>query len=277
MRTATEGYQTATARTDGITRLVAFRRLSGLPLIVTVGEAVSDIYAPWRKKALEIGGVLFLLCGSTMSLCLLFRRELQRRVAAESELRATAAMLAVTAETDALTDLGNRRHFTKALDREWRSAIRNETRLSLLLLDVDRFKLFNDRYGHQEGDEVLRMVAGCLRASLNRAPDVAARYGGEEFVVILPDTDAAGAVVIAERIRMAVQRLAIVHQSSEYGSVTVSIGAASMRPRLGQDSAMLLRDADASLYEAKRLGRNQTCGVKPSGEAEPVKALAAMA
>ncbi|HUR80266.1 MAG TPA: diguanylate cyclase [Thermoanaerobaculia bacterium] len=150
---------------------------------------------------------------------------------------------------DGLTGVPNRRHFDDTLSREWRRAARSQRALSLLMIDIDFFKVFNDTRGHQAGDECLRLVARALSESLHRAGDVVARYGGEEFAVLLPETEAEQAGEFAEALRE--------HVASS-GSVTVSIGVATtLPPRDGSGCDDLVRDADRALYEAKRRGRNR--------------------
>lgn len=226
MAAMSSGHFVATAAIDGVRRLYTFRHIGDLPLIINVALSVDDIYAAWWRKALAIGAILAVLCGATVLLCQLFRREMLRRMAAEEALTEAAGKLAVMAATDGLTGLANRRQFDLNLGREWRRAVRNEAPLSLLLLDVDCFKSFNDRYGHQEGDQVLRSIAACIPQTVRRPADAGARYGGEEFAVLLPGTDAAGALAIAEHLRSAVAALGIPHAGSPSGQVTASIGVA---------------------------------------------------
>lgn len=157
---------------------------------------------------------------------------------------------------DGLTGIANRRQFDEALSREWRRCLRSREPLSLLMGDVDFFKQFNDRYGHQAGDECLKTVAETLRGKLRRPADIVARYGGEEFAAILPDTGSEGAMLVAETMRSAVQALGLPHESSVAGVVTVSIGVASLVPQLTEGMPRLLSAADWALYEAKRQGRN---------------------
>lgn len=187
----------------------------------------------------------------------LVTRDITERKTFEASLEAANAMLERYARQDGLTGLANRRRFDEALDMEWRRAAREAEPLALLMLDIDRFKHFNDSYGHPSGDECLRRVADCVSTVLRRPADLAARYGGEEIAVILPSTDLEGAGHIAELILAAVAALGIVHPSNEPGVVTVSIGAAVVRPgpnsRYRQD---LLARADAALYRAKHEGRN---------------------
>lgn len=254
---APSGSFVGTAVLDGIERLYTFRRVQDLPLILTVAVATSDVQAAWWGKVRALGSVLVVLCAATVALCLLFRREMLRRIAAEGALQSAADQLSVMAATDGLTQLANRRQFDATLDQEWRRSIRNGTSISLLLLDADFFKSYNDTYGHLGGDEVLRSIASCVQLNVRRPADLGARYGGEEFAVILSETDAAGAWSIAERIRSAVAALEIPHTGSLAERVTVSIGVATAYPQVGQPATALVQEADEALYEAKRNGRNR--------------------
>lgn len=258
-RFATEGSGSFVGRAaiDGVERLYSFRRVGDLPLMLAVATSVDDIYAAWRVKALGIGAILAFLCGASVALSLLFRRELLRRFAAEAALARAAGKLAVLAATDGLTGLANRRQFDEALEREWRRAIRGGAPIALLMLDADNFKSYNDHYGHLEGDHVLRSIAGCVRLLMRRPADLGARYGGEEFAVLLPETDAIGALDVAERLRARVESLAIPHEGRPEGRVTISIGVAVARPRHGDADSMLVREADTALYAAKSSGRNR--------------------
>jgi two-component system chemotaxis family response regulator WspR len=132
------------------------------------------------------------------------------------------------------------------------------------MIDIDLFKQFNDRYGHHSGDLCLKQVADILREHLHRAQDLAARFGGEEFALLLPHTSLQDARALAEKLREAVQRLAIHHEGSEFSCITISIGCAAVTPRPGEDHIHLLRSADAALYTAKQMGRNRVqLGTKP--------------
>jgi len=161
------------------------------------------------------------------------------------------------ANHDGLTGIANRRAFDETLKLEWRRTMREVQPLSLLMVDVDRFKHYNDSYGHLAGDECLKKVAGAMSDEMQRASDVVARYGGEEFAVILPNSALDGAIVVAERLRAAVEKLGIVFANSELGHVTVSIGVASVTPSATGDSWQLISTADAALYRAKASGRNR--------------------
>ncbi|HEY6139535.1 MAG TPA: diguanylate cyclase [Thermoanaerobaculia bacterium] len=149
---------------------------------------------------------------------------------------------------DGLTGVANRRRFNEALDVEWRRGIRSKAPLSLLMIDIDTFKRYNDAHGHQAGDECLCLVGATLQESLHRAGDLVARYGGEEFAVLLPETDAEHALRVAEILR---ERVAAATP------VTISVGVSTITPDLGGASFVLVADADAALYEAKRRGRNR--------------------
>ncbi|MCM2291473.1 diguanylate cyclase [Allorhizobium sp. BGMRC 0089] len=177
---------------------------------------------------------------------------------AEEMLVKANRTLAEAASTDGLTGLANRRAFDERLAQEWSRARRNISPLGLILVDIDHFKLFNDRYGHQGGDDCLRQVAQTLKNAAKRATDLAARYGGEEMALILPDTDLFGTMTLAERYRSAVRALAIPHEASSKTIVTVSIGAASLVPDADQTVDMLVALADKALYAAKAGGRDCT-------------------
>lgn len=179
-----------------------------------------------------------------------------------TERRRLEEQLLSLSMTDGLTGLGNRRAFDGSLDREWRRTVRTGGQMSLLLLDIDRFKEFNDQYGHQVGDDCLRAVAAAIKDALHRPTDEVARYGGEEIAIILPDTDGEGAFEIAERLRVAIEKLGLPHINNPEGGgrVTVSIGSATALSRSGGTIRMpegLLLAADTALYKAKHNGRNR--------------------
>ena len=247
-----EGAFAGTASIDGIRRLYVYKHLSGLPIIVDVAPAESDIYAEWQRRAIRLGIVMAVFSMILGAGSLLLSRELQRRQLAESKLQHLA-------RTDALTGLNNRGTFDDTLQKEWQRANRSGLPLSLLFVDIDQFKAYNDYYGHQAGDEVLRAVAQCVALCVRRPGDHVARYGGEEFVVTLPDTDATGATNVAETIRHAVFDLNIEHVQSRYGCVTASIGVVTSQGRAVHDGAVLVKMADSALYEAKSTGRNRVC------------------
>jgi diguanylate cyclase (GGDEF)-like protein len=175
-----------------------------------------------------------------------------------TELKRYWAMLENLSTTDGLTELPNRRRFDEFLSREWRRAMRRQAVFSLILLDIDCFKEFNDHYGHLAGDDCLRQVAQVLREVVQRPGDLAARYGGEEFACVLPETDAQGAVALAERIRERMEVVNIPHFSSRVTDhVTMSFGVATTIPEARQEPSDLIRLADRLLYAAKQNGRDQ--------------------
>lgn len=159
------------------------------------------------------------------------------------------------ADIDGLTGLANRRRFDSILQTEWQREQRTQQTLSLLMCDIDFFKLYNDRHGHLAGDECLKKVAAVLGASLRRPGDLAARYGGEEFALVLPNTEAKGAMAMAELCRQHIEALALPNQPDR--NVTLSIGVASMVPKANAMPLDLIDYADRALYQAKRAGRNR--------------------
>jgi diguanylate cyclase (GGDEF)-like protein/PAS domain S-box-containing protein len=164
----------------------------------------------------------------------------------------------VNAITDSLTGLGNRRYFDVALEREFYRLKRSGATLSLIIIDVDHFKKFNDKYGHLAGDDCLIQIGNILKAIAGRAPDIVTRYGGEEFVVILPETESDGAKVLAERIRKDVEELGVPHATSETAEVvTVSLGVVSVKTNNLFSQNQVLALADEALYVAKEKGRNR--------------------
>jgi len=259
-----DGQFTGTSVTDHVDRLFTFRHIGTLPLIISVGTAIEDIYAGWWRKASVIGALLLTLCSVSIALSVLFRREMLRRVNAEAALTQSAARLTVMAVTAGLTGIGNRRAFDLELTRVWRTAVRSQTPVSLLMVDAEYFKRFNDTQGHPAGDQVFCEIAACVERWLRRPTDLAARYGGEEFVALLPDTEEAGARDIAASIRAAIAGLAIPHPASEIGYVSVSIGVAVAYPQHGQNAEWLVTQADEALFRAKLEGRNRVvCAASP--------------
>ena len=161
------------------------------------------------------------------------------------------------ANRDGLTGLANRRRFDDVLNAEWRRGTRSLQAISVLMIDVDYFKHYNDTYGHLKGDECLRTIGKIMGTIINRASDLVARYGGEEFVVILPGSSIEGAKVVSENIRAAIENLVLPHEYNDQKCITVSIGAACTFASRETDPAQLLAAADAALYRAKEAGRNR--------------------
>lgn len=186
-------------------------------------------------------------------------RDIARRKQAELELKTANAALEALSLTDALTHVANRRKFDQCLASEWRRCTRENRPLSLLLLDVDWFKSYNDTYGHPRGDGCLKQIAEAAQDVVNRPCDLVARIGGEEFAVILPNTSAAGAVEVAELICSAVRHQQLPHNTNPLGWVTISIGCSTVVPSLGLSVSTLMHGADKALYTAKHGGRNRVC------------------
>lgn len=192
---------------------------------------------------------------------------LKARLRNHLALKQKSDALAVLACTDELTSLMNRRHFNTLFHQEWLRGQRNHSPLSLIMIDVDHFKAFNDHYGHPAGDTCLQAVAQVLKQGLRVPTDVAARFGGEEFVVLLPDTDAEGALDVAQRLNQQVMALAIPHaRSKTLPTVTISLGIATCIPSEISSELALLQCADKELYLAKQQGRNQVCQQKQCQE-----------
>ena len=190
--------------------------------------------------------------------CLIEIRDVSGTLDRERRLLDHAESLRARSYVDGLTGIANRRYFDVALDRELRRAQRHDGQLSLLLMDIDSFKAYNDHFGHQQGDTCLSTVAQALAAKLQRPADVAARYGGEEFAAILPDTSAQQAEAHANTIREYVASLALPHAPAAMRPyVTLSIGVASFSKECLNDSATLIEAADKALYMAKRMGRDR--------------------
>ncbi len=180
------------------------------------------------------------------------------RVKNHLELKRHRDALRRLSTLDGLTGIANRRRFDEYLDAEWKRAQRNETTLSLILMDIDFFKPFNDNYGHGAGDDCLKRVAQCLTDTLVRPADLVARYGGEEFICILPETPPKGAVKVAEDLLNAIRRLGIPHEHSDTAAfLTMSMGCVSIKPDAASSQAKSTKAADDLLYEAKKNGRNQ--------------------
>jgi len=187
-------------------------------------------------------------------------RELRK---SQQQLMETNLELEKLTVVDGLTGISNRRHFDDYIDAEWRRAMRSKKPLSILLIDVDNFKQYNDTYGHLAGDDVLRKVAEAIKQCGRRASDVAARFGGEEFVLVLPETPFGELQRLGDRLCAAVEGLNLPHVTSSTGKgVTVSVGGATCVPRMSASALALIASADKALYESKRAGKNRATTVE---------------
>ena len=187
------------------------------------------------------------------------KQEIDHRVIAETLLQEANKKLEQLVNLDGLTQLANRRCFDEYLEQEWQRSGREQLPLSLIMCDIDFFKNYNDTYGHVAGDDCLRKVSGVIKRSVRRPADLAARYGGEEFVLVLPNTDIEGSVILAESIRHQLAALAIPHEDSAANQfVTLSLGVTCLTPKIDSNPSVLLTAADYALYRAKELGRDQT-------------------
>lgn len=242
---------------DETRRIYSYTQVGNLPLVVVVGSAKETIFAAWRRKAWIIGTLMAAQGLAMAALSAALVRELRRRRVTEKKLAATAAALAKAAATDELTGLPNRRSFDETAEREWKRAIRDQTPISVLVADVDLFKAYNDTYGHLSGDKALQVVASCIQATIKRPADFGARFGGEEFALLLPSTDARGALKVAEELRAAVAASVSTYPGRLDRPISVSIGATSVWPQRGDDFERTFVVADRALFRAKELGRNR--------------------
>lgn len=225
-----------------------------------------SVVVPWTLASTAVAGTLALVIGVAWLLASVHtRRILRRNAELERQVAERTAQLADAnrrlerlASEDSLTGIANHRVFQDHLQREWGRGLREGKPLSLVMIDIDTFKAYNDALGHQRGDECLRQVAAAIAEQAARPGDLAARYGGEEFVVLLPGTDDSGAFAVADRLRAVVEGLGIRHPASPTGPfVTISAGVATRRPSHGHIAEELLAAADRALYRAKREGRNR--------------------
>jgi diguanylate cyclase (GGDEF)-like protein len=244
------GVFEARAGIDGVQRLYVHQAVLGVPLTISYGTAMNRIYAGWRQEAWRIGALVASLCCINLALLIGLIRSLRRRDEAEEQLQRLAT-------TDALTGLYNRRHFDQIIAREWNRARRISAPVSVLMIDADHFKAYNDTFGHQMGDDVLAALGDCIASATQRSSDCSARYGGEEFAVILPGVGADEALCVAEAIRGKIGALRELQQGRPDRLPTVSIGTATLVPQAGLTPRDLVKAADAALYAAKEAGRDR--------------------
>lgn len=262
-------------------RMVALRTIQpaalnmNKALIVGVSRSTKTLYSGWYSMVKVWGSAYAILALFSTVMLAIWQRRRQRAIESaahaaavlrekntkleevNTQLEAQSAQLHALAFQDGLTGIANRRHFNERLQKAWRDCRRHQSHLALLMIDIDHFKLFNDHYGHQAGDDCLKLVAKSLQERLWRAHDVVARYGGEEFVCLLPNCEPVHAKAKAEQLRMAIEALGIPHVASPVnGMVTISIGIASQVPESAYYPEQLLSAADKALYAAKSAGRN---------------------
>ncbi|AVS74022.1 sensor domain-containing diguanylate cyclase [Paracidovorax cattleyae] len=259
---------------DGVVRLVSFEYARNVPLAAAVALSEDDILAEWRKAtAAQIAGILLLLAvigpaGAYLIRTVKMRRDADLRLRTTHEALVEAhARMEHMAEHDGLTGLRNRRAYDRRIREVMAQCRRYQRPVSVVMFDVDFFKLYNDALGHLEGDECLRRVAHALAGSIRRPGDFIARYGGEEFAIVLQETDAPGALQVARAARSAVIALHLPHPGSPFGHVTVSGGVACCPGRESETPEELLGRADTALYEAKQQGRDRIVAADshPSG------------
>jgi diguanylate cyclase (GGDEF)-like protein len=237
---------------DGYAVVAALRsspRLQDIPVIfVTALSRPED-----ETRALEAGAVDFISKPFNVAV-------VRARVRSQLTIKRQADAMRELSMTDGLTGVANRRNFNDKIDAEWRRCARAGLPLSVIMIDIDHFKLYNDHYGHQAGDACLVDVAAAMKRCAARPPDMLARYGGEEFILLLPQEAADGAEVVANRILEEVRKLALPHAASLTAPhITVSMGLSTIQPQDHNDPNTVIRNADANLYRAKQTGRDRYC------------------
>ncbi|MBX7222364.1 MAG: PleD family two-component system response regulator [Blastocatellia bacterium] len=255
-----DGYEVCRQlKSDELTRDIPVIFISALDEVLDKVKAFEVGGADYVTKPFQFGEVLVRI-ENQLKISRL-QREMERKnqelQQSYMQLERANRMLRSLSYLDALTGIANRRHFDETLDQEWRRACRTGAPVTLVMIDIDHFKAYNDNYGHQGGDECLRQVATTLSNTLKRAGDLAARYGGEEFAIILPGTDAEGAAQLAEEFRGKVEALQLEHAKSALRYVTISIGVATALPQESLSTDDLIAAADKALYASKHGGRNR--------------------
>lgn len=260
-------YATASysSKRDGTPRIYAFVRSDRYALVTGVAMGRDEALQSWQRQALQTIVVVALLLAILGLLGRRLVRSIRQRIRSERQLRDTQKRLLelnqeleALASQDSLTGLANRRHFDEYLEKELLRSRRDGSALSLLLVDVDYFKAYNDHYGHPAGDRCLQQIADILRGSARRPADLVARYGGEELALVLPETDAEGARHFAEQLLVRLRRAQIPHAGSPFRIVTASFGVATVHADSERPTSLqLIDEADRCLYQAKQDGRNR--------------------
>lgn len=256
-----------------------------LPASTTIGEAVATslqrpeallneplvITNGCSYSVIDVQSLLMYYASIFNKTVSLLQDEIAESNRLRSQLEVAKRVAEERARCDGLTNIANRRHMDEFLAREWGRGIREGQQISMIMIDIDHYKAYNDNYGHQSGDEALVKVAQALSSSVQRSVDLLARYGGEEFAVILPGTSHNSALIVAERLRQAVLALQLPHVGSPVHEwLSVSCGVATLLPQSGLEQNLLIARADAALYEAKDSGRNRVVGDFPLGSGEEV-------
>lgn len=260
------GIYTGFSSIDGVKRLYSVTRVPNIPLIVTYAMPETRIYTAWKQKALTLSAMVLGLCAALTALGIILIREFRLRRRFEIKIAAAAVRLKALSRIDQLTKLPNRRAFDERSTLEWRRGARERTSLSILVIDVDHFKQYNDHNGHQAGDAALAAVAQCIKKHIKRPADFATRFGGEEFAVLLPSTVLEGAEKVAEDIRKSVLLAHFSNQVRE--PISVSIGVTMVMPTHAGSFQEAFKVADDALYRAKAAGRN-TVVVASAGDVSP--------
>lgn len=230
-------------------RLKSDPQTKNIPIIFVTGRGAEED----EVRGLELGAVDFIVKPINPVI-------VRARVNTHLTLKRQNDILRSLALLDGLTGVANRRNFDEQLERSWQQSLREQTALSVIMIDVDYFKRYNDHYGHQQGDRCLQAVAGALEEAVSRPYDLLARYGGEEFACVLPNTLLEDAALVAERMRANVQLLQLEHLNSNVGQcVTVSLGVAAMTANHAAAPQTLVEEADRRLYQAKQAGRARVC------------------
>ena len=226
-----------------------------IPIIFVTGLNEDENY----REGIEAGGDDYLIKPVSFMIIKAKIRAMERIAEMRDQLNQLNSELEALSQLDSLTQIYNRRTFNELAQQQWALAKRHQQPISALMIDVDHFKLFNDHYGHPAGDACLKKVTQAIKSCLHRSSDILGRYGGEEFVVLLPETDAKGAMRVAQAISEALEHLALRHDVSPTTNfVTASIGGATCLRTTGHDLEELIKNADRALYKAKRAGRNRS-------------------
>ncbi|WP_296255241.1 MULTISPECIES: sensor domain-containing diguanylate cyclase [unclassified Pseudomonas] len=253
-----EGTATVRSVLDQEVRLYGYKRLERYPLLVAAGLSQQEVLDEWRQYAWRSLAIIVCVVVANLLFGVLLFQQIRFGLNAESQLRIASHSLEKLALQDSLTGLANRRHFQEIIGLEFLNGQTNLHPLSLIMIDIDFFKSYNDNYGHVAGDKCIVAVAECIRSNLNRTGDLAVRYGGEEMVVFLPYSEVQGAYVLAEKIRLAVLARDIEHKGNPEGVVSISLGVYGCAAHACPTMESFVERADIALYTAKREGRNRT-------------------